>query len=111
MPRPAHHLGIVGGFFAVRPGPVRFEEGSEFESLRRLHAKKPVPRENVAGDAIAGADQSVGDGKGREGTCSSIEAAEKPLDYVGRNEGARGIVNEDVARLLIGESFETLQNR
>ncbi len=48
MARTAQHLGVVGGFFAVRPGAVGGEDGVEVKGLRCLDAV-----EAGAGDVVA----------------------------------------------------------
>jgi tRNA-dihydrouridine synthase B len=63
------------------------------KGLRRLHPRESVPVHRLP-DPVVDTRQRIADRKHRRRTLEEFEAGQQPVDYRGRTEGPRGVVDE-----------------
>ena len=77
-----------------RPRSVRTTDRPEPERLRGLDADQPVARDDIA-QSLSPAGERIDDRQSRDRTIGFVERRDQPVDHLGREEGASGIVDED----------------
>lgn len=100
--------GIIGA--GVTMGAVKFEQGTEAETLRGLGAPQPVTRDGINDDAVFGLLDRVDDGDGRDHALMGFQGVDDVLHDFGRDAGAGAIMDQhQIGRFgQFGQGFEAV---